>query len=85
MRTTIYLPDDLLAQAKKLAAESPTTFTALIEDALKELLIRKKGSPESLAVRLPTYGAGGLQSGVDLADTFALPDLMEPKGDPHRR
>jgi hypothetical protein len=85
MRTTIYLPDDLLAQAKKLAAESRTSVTALIEDALKERLARRKRSPKSKAVKLTTYGAGGLLPGVDLDDTSALLDLMEPNLDPHRR
>ena len=85
MRTTIYLPDDLLAQAKKLAAESRTSVTALIEDALKERLARRKRSPKSKAVKLPTYGARGLQPGVDLDDTSALLDLIEPNLDPHRR
>jgi hypothetical protein len=85
MRTTIYLPDDLLAQAKKLAAESHTTVTALIEDALKERFARRKRSPKSKAVKLTTYGAGGLQPGVDLDDSAALLDIMEPNLDPHRR
>ena len=85
MRTTIYLPDDLLAQAKKLAAESRTSVTALIEDALKERLARRKWSPKSMPVKLTTYGEGGLQPGVDLDDTSALLDLMEPNLDPYRR
>jgi hypothetical protein len=85
MRTTIYLPDDLLAQAKKLAAESRTSVTALIEDALKERLARRKRSPKSMPLKLTTYGKGGLQPGVDLDDTSALLDLMEANLDPHRR
>ena len=85
MRTTIYLPDDLLAQAKKLAAESRTSVTALIEDALKERLARRKRSPKSLPLKLTIYGEGGLQPGVDLDDTSALLDVMEPNLDPHRR
>jgi Ribbon-helix-helix protein, copG family len=85
MRTTIYLPDDLLTQVKKLAAESRTSVTALIEDALKERLARRKLSPKSKGVNLTTYGAGGLLPGIDLDDTSALLDLMEPNLDPHRR
>jgi hypothetical protein len=85
MRTTIYLPDELLVQAKKLAAESRTSVTALIEDALKERLARRKRSPRSLPVKLTTYGKGGPQPGVDLDDTSALHDLMEPNLDSHRR
>jgi hypothetical protein len=85
MRTTIYLPDDLLAQAKKLAAESRTTVTSLIEDALRERLTRKRRPSKSMPIKLTTYGSGGLQPGVDLDDSAALLDLMEPNLDPHRR
>ena len=82
MRTTINLPDDLLAQLKKRAAESGTTLTALIEDALREALARRRRRPQARQVQLTTYGAGGLQPGVDLDNAAALSDLMEPPGIP---
>jgi hypothetical protein len=77
MRITINLPDDLLAQLKKRAAASGTTLTALIEDALREGLARRRRRPQARQVQLTTYGAGGLQPGVALDDTAALSDLME--------
>ena len=82
MRTTINLPDDLLAQLKKRAAESGTTLTALIEDALREALARRRRRPLAHQLQLTTYGAGGLQPGVDLDNTTALSDLMESPGIP---
>jgi hypothetical protein len=85
MRTTIRLPGDLLAEVKKLAAESRTTVTALIEDALRERLARRRQGGRAPDVRLTTFGGGGLQPGVDLDDTRALLDLMESSGDPARR
>ncbi len=78
MRTTINLPDDLLAQIKTLAAEGRITLTAFIEQALREKLGRRKGKPPSRPVRLTTFGTAGVQPGVDLDDTAALLDLMEP-------
>jgi plasmid stability protein len=84
MRTTINLPDDLLAQLKKRAAESGTTLTALIEDALREGLARRRRRPQAKQVQHTTYGAGGLLAGVDLDDTAALLDLMESPGVPDR-
>lgn len=77
MRTTIHLPDDLLAEVKKLAAETHTTITAIVEDALRERLARRQQQRPARPVRLTTYGTGGLQPGVDLDDTAALLDLME--------
>jgi hypothetical protein len=85
MRTTIHIPDDLLAEVKKLSAESHTTVTALVEDALRERLSRRRQKPRSKPLRLTTYGKGGLQPGVDLDDSAALLDLMEPDLDSHRR
>jgi Ribbon-helix-helix protein, copG family len=77
MRTTIHLPDELLAEAKRLAARSRTTLTALIEDALRERLGRRRQNRRLAPLSLTTYGTGGVQSGVDLNDSAALLDLME--------
>jgi len=85
MRTTINLPDDLLARLKKLAAESGTTVTALIEDALREALARRRRTRPAAAVRLTTYRGTGLQPGVDLDDSAALYDLMDAPSGAARR
>jgi hypothetical protein len=85
MRTTIHIPDDLLAEVKKLSAESQTTVTALVEDALRERLSRRRQRSRAKPLRLTTYGKGGLQPGVDLDDSAALLDLMETDLDSHRR
>ena len=85
MRTTINLPDDLLSRLKKLAAESGTTLTALIHDALRESLARRRRARPAASVRLTTYRGTGLQPGVDLDDSASLYDLMDvPDGAPRR-
>ena len=85
MRTTINLPDDLLARLKRLAAESGTTVTALIHDALREALARRRRPRPAAALRLTTYGGTGLQPGVDLDDSATLHDLMDAPGGAARR
>lgn len=80
MRTTINVPDDLLAQLKRLAATSHTTVTALIEDALRDALARRRHRRHNGPLHLPTYGKEGLQPGVDLDDTGTLLDVMEFPG-----
>jgi hypothetical protein len=85
MRTTIHIPDDLVAEVKKLSAESHTTVTALVEDALRERLSRRRQKSRPKLLRLTTYGKGGLQPGADLDDSAALLDLMESNLDSHRR
>lgn len=77
MRTTINIPDDLLAQIKKVAAASHSTVTALIGDALRETLAKRRHKRRNGLPTLPTYGEKGLHPGVDLDDGGGLLDLME--------
>lgn len=83
MRTTIRLPDDLLREAKRRAAESDRTLTSLIEDALRAAL---QGRPDNLdpikPLRLTTYGREGTLPGVDLDNSVALLDRMESTDSP---
>jgi hypothetical protein len=77
MRTTIHLPDDLLALLKRRAADTNRTLTAVIEDALRRALTPPPGGRKAAPTRLTTFGSGGLQPGVDLDDSAALLDLLE--------
>ena len=83
MRTTIRLDDHLLRGAKQLAAKTGRTLTAVIEDALRESLSRRKRAGNSEPIRLIHGGVGGLQPGVDLDHTAELLDVME-QSDAHR-
>ncbi|PYR62325.1 MAG: DUF2191 domain-containing protein [Acidobacteria bacterium] len=85
MRTTIHLPDDLLAQAKQAAAASRRTLTQVIEEALREALGRRQRRGRTEAPRLPVFGEGGLLPGVDLDDSAALLDAMDATGAAPRR
>lgn len=77
-RTTIRLDDHLLAKVKELAARSNRTMTAVIEDALREVIARQN-QPQTPTheLDLPTYGQGGLRPGVDIDNSAALLDIME--------
>lgn len=77
MRTTIRLDDRLLTEAKIYAAESGRTLTALLEDALRESLARRRQAGVREPVRLKTVKGNGLHDGVDLDDSASLLDLME--------
>jgi hypothetical protein len=76
MRTTIRFDPHLLAQAKKQAADSGKTLTAVLEDALRESLSRRKAHGKAKPVRLKTVKGGGVRAGVDLDDSASLLDLM---------
>lgn len=77
MRTTVRLDDKLLADAKRHAAETGRTLTAVLEQALRETLSRRVVASKRKPIRLKTMKGNGIQPGVDLDDTSALLDLME--------
>jgi hypothetical protein len=76
MRTTIRIDDQLLAEARQLAVRTGRTLTAVVEDALREVLNRQR-RPGRRTIALATVGGDGLQPGVDLDDSAALLDLMD--------
>ena len=82
MRTTIRLDDRLFADVKQVAARTGRTLTAVIEDALREMLSRERRTPERPRVELPTFEGDGLLAGVDLDDSASLLDRMEARPDP---
>ena len=66
----------LLSSAKKLAAETNRTLTAIIEDAVREAVTRRH-RPARRAVSLTIVGGHGVRPGVDLDDSAALLALMD--------
>jgi len=77
MRTTVRLDAQLLAEAKKYAAETGRTFTAVLEDSLRDALSRRSTRPKRSRVRLKTFKGGGVRPGVDLDDSAAMLEAME--------
>jgi len=72
MRTTVRLDDTLLREAKKVAAESGKSLTSVIADSLRETLSRRRKTPKTGRVRLPTFGGGRLMPGINLDKTSEL-------------
>ena len=73
MKTTLDLNDQLLADAKALAAQQRTTLTRLIEEGL-QLRLRATANPAPHGrVRLPVFkGRCGLVEGVNPLSNKAL-------------
>lgn len=77
MRTTVNIDDNLLREAKSLAASSGRPLGEVVDDALRVLLARRAdAAAASTTFRLPTGGLGGLQPGVDLEDKEAMAELL---------
>jgi hypothetical protein len=77
MRTTIRIDDALLADARRLAARTGRSLTAVFEDALREVVSRQEAASRRAPVCLTTAGGSGVLPGVDLDDSAALLELME--------
>jgi hypothetical protein len=77
MRTTINIDDQLLVQAKVQAATLGVTLAQLIEDALRESLIRRENVEHRERVRLITMQGTGTRPGIDLDNSHSLLEIME--------
>ncbi len=75
-RTTVRLPAELLARAKRKAAAEGRTLTSLIEDGLRSVIAGSSKTPDKKRVVLPrvSKASGGLLPGIDLA---RLSDFQE--------
>jgi hypothetical protein len=78
MRITIRLDDQLLKPAKRLAHDTGTSLTAVIEDALRQILSRRAIKQPRNRVKLTTVSGRRVRPGVVLDDSSALLDFMEP-------
>lgn len=82
MRTTISIDDEILAEAKVIAARSGRTLSDVVEDALREARARRATTPGSRELELKTFDGGGTRAGVDLNSNAALLDLMDRDAPP---
>lgn len=75
MKTTIELPDDLAAQARRCAAESGTTLRSVIEEALRRELARRQHPVDWKADHDLAFGVGGLSPTATSISWADLRDL----------
>jgi hypothetical protein len=75
-RTTVRLPHDLLARAKRKAAAEGRTLTALIEDGLRAVVDNRAKPAKRRRVVLPVSNAtGGTMPGIDISNSAALQEM----------
>lgn len=74
MRTTVDIPDDLLAEAKASAASQHRTLSAYVSDLIRVALVREAKPRERVV--LPTYGDPGGKLLVDIYDREAVADAL---------
>jgi hypothetical protein len=77
MKTTLDINDQLLANAKALAAQQRTSLTRLIEEGLALRLRAQVAVGPRGKLRLPVFkGRGGLVAGVNPLSNKALLDAL---------
>lgn len=77
MRTTVDLPDELLIQARRRAADEGTTLTALLADGLR-LRLARRVPPASARRPLPvSHNRGGMQPWIDPGSNASLLDAAD--------
>jgi hypothetical protein len=77
-RTTVRLPEELVRQAKRKAAENNRTLTSLIEEGLR-LVVSGARNPVSGTRALPrvSRATGGLAPGIDLEDSAVVQEIED--------
>ncbi len=68
-----------MKEVKRYASERNQTLTSVIEEALREKLMKRPHTGKRTPFKLKPFSRAGqgLQSGVDLDNNAALLDLME--------
>jgi hypothetical protein len=75
MRTTVDLPDHLLVDAKKLAADRRIPLTRLLEESLRSYVSEQRLQAQKEVAPLPVLANTVPVAGVDLDDTSRLWEL----------
>jgi len=77
-RTTVRLPRELLARAKRKAAAEGRTLTSLIEDGLRLVVSGGRRTTNHERGTLPLSTArGGPLPGIDISDSAALQEMED--------
>lgn len=72
MRTTVSIDDHLLEELRKRAAESGTSVSRLIEDAIRASSMNRPSGRDRRAFKLVTFGKGGHFTRFDVDRIAAL-------------
>ncbi|HEX8167147.1 MAG TPA: hypothetical protein VF601_15360 [Beijerinckiaceae bacterium] len=74
-RTTVRLPEELLARAKRKAAAEGRTLTSLIEDGLRIVTAEDRKPPQKRVMPPISEATGGFK--VDLTSFSALQEMED--------
>ena len=76
MKTTLEIPDDLLNEAKTVAATEQVTLRSLIEEGLRWVLSRRRRQTEGFVLREAAVSGNGAREGIDEGDWEQMRDRI---------
>jgi hypothetical protein len=76
MKTTIEVPDDLLTEAKQVAAQENTTLRSLVEEGLRWALARRRKKAARFTLRDASVDGRGVREGVTEGDWESVRELV---------
>ena len=76
MKTTVDIPDPLLAEARRAADREGTTLKALVEAGLRRVLAERRGKAVPFRLRDASFRGDGLQPGVASGSWDAIRDAI---------
>lgn len=76
-RTTVRLPEDLLARARRKAAREGRTLTSLIEDGLRLVVAEKPVQPKRKFYPRVSKATGGVRPGVNLDHYSSIVEMQD--------
>ena len=82
MRTTVNIDEHLLREIREVSVRTNRSVSEIIEEGVRTYLAGTRRRGAAAKVKLPTFGEGGLQPGVDLDDSAALLSIMEESSGP---
>lgn len=74
MKTTVEIPDSLLAAARKMASREGTTVRALVEEGLRKVL-DSRNAPPPFHLRKASFRGQGVQPDVGEGSWERIRDL----------
>ena len=76
MRTTVNLSEASIHYLKNEALKQRDSMSGVLEQAIIQMQSREVKPANTIKVKLPASGQGGVYSGIDLDDNAALEDAM---------
>jgi len=81
MKTTLDLPDDLLIEAKALAAQRKTTLRAIVEHALRREIAPKENLSPDSPYEVGPFGILSLKKRTEVLTTDEVQRLIDHQYD----